>query len=139
MLILYTINVKDYFENFIEAIVAVFQNGSGITIEKNIDSFNLTSKYMFPLGVIVNEFITNSMKYAFKGKEKGHIFLNIESDKDTVKVNLKDDGNGIPDEVMQKETESFGMLLIHSMCAQIGSKYSMFNNDGLELNIEFKV
>lgn len=134
-----TINVKNYFENFIEAIVTVFQNGSGITIEKNIDDFDLTSKYMFPLGVIVNEFITNSMKYAFKGKEKGSIFLNIYKNDDIIKVKLKDDGIGIPDEVIYKENDSFGLLLIHSMCAQIGSEYSMFNNYGLELNIEFNI
>lgn len=74
-----------------------------------------------------------------KLKEKGSIFLNIYKNDNNIKINLKDDGIGIPDEVIYKENDSFGLLLIHSMCAQIGSEYSMFNNNGVELNIEFGI
>ena len=133
------ISVRNYFNDFIEAIISVFQNGSSIKIEKDIDDFYLNSKSMFALGVITNECITNSMKYAFKGKKEGTINLDIKKNKDKVFFEVSDNGKGIDEEIIKEPNSSFGMILIHSMCEQLGSDYSMYNDNGFKLKAEFKV
>lgn len=133
------ISVRNYFESFIEAIISVFQNGSKISIEKDIDNIELSSKVMFPLGVIANEFITNSMKYAFTSGEKGHISLSISKNKNgNIDLHLSDDGKGMPEELINDPGLGFGMVLIHSMCQQLNSKYELYNDNGFNLKLSFK-
>jgi len=58
-------SVKDYLENLIESIISIFPPGINLKVEKNIDDFDLDPKRLIPVGIIVSEILTNTMKYAF--------------------------------------------------------------------------
>lgn len=140
-----TISVRNYFQSFLEAIISVFQNGSNIEIEKDIDDIELSSKAMFPLGVIVNEFITNSMKYAFTKGEEGKISLTINksngngNSKKFITIHIADNGKGIPEESIGNPEAGFGTVLIYSMCEQLNSEYEIYNDNGANLKLKFKI
>ena len=133
------LSVRDYFNDFIEAIITVFKNGSSITIKKDIDDFNLCSKHIFSLGVITNEFITNSMKYAFKGEKTGSIELNIKKIDNKVFFELSDNGIGMKEEQITNSNDSFGILLMYNMCKQLNSEYKLYNDNGMTLKVIFNI
>ena len=60
------ISVKNYVDSLVDAIVALFPDSTKVTVEKNIADFHLDAKRLFPLGLIINELITNKIKYAFR-------------------------------------------------------------------------
>lgn len=129
--------VKEYFEEFTEAIMKVFKNGTNVTLEKNIDSFVLSPKKIFSIGVVVNEFVTNSMKYAFRGDEFGKIILALKKNNNKANIELRDNGKGT--EQKNQGKESFGMLLMNTMLQQLDADYDMYNDNGFVLTAEFNI
>ncbi len=84
------------------------------TILMNIDT-------AIPIGLILNELITNALKYAFIGKENGEICIKIDKNSGNVyKMEVRDDGIGIPPEVDITKTETLGLQLVQSLAAQLG-------------------
>src|SRR5690606_24913203 len=73
-----------------------------------------------PIGLILTELITNSLKYAFAGREHGQIHVNVkrEGERDYELV-FKDDGIGIPEAKRQNTSETLGFRLIHSLTSQL--------------------
>ena len=67
------VSVKNYLDNLIDTIIDVFPANIKITLKKQIDDFPLNEKRLFPLGIIINELITNIMKYAFFERDSGDI------------------------------------------------------------------
>lgn len=99
-------------------------------------SMKLPLNYAIPCGLILNELITNSFKYA---KMKGKVLeINVElisNDKER-KLIVKDNGPGIYNKENQHES-TLGMVLIKSLCEQIDAKYKFENNNGLSFTLVF--
>jgi hypothetical protein len=71
------IPVKFFLSDLISTVVNIFPNRDQVTIEQNIDDIILDVKRLQPLGMIVNELITDAMKYAFKGRDTGIIYFSL--------------------------------------------------------------
>ncbi|WP_373322945.1 ATP-binding protein [Roseovarius pelagicus] len=76
-----------------------------------------------PLGLIANEFATNSLKHAF-GEKSGTITLNLEVEASTLSLTLGDDGRGLPNDGEQDGTRhgGTGLRLMEGMAQQIGAR-----------------
>lgn len=94
-----------------------------------------------PCGLIINELISNSFKYAFKGKTKGTIFIYFKPDllTNTYELRVGDDGVGIPDHVDIMKTKSLGMKIIHKLVQQIDGEMQNDFSNGTEFIITFKI
>jgi two-component sensor histidine kinase len=89
------------------------------------------------IGLILNEAISNSFKYAFKNRTEGHIGIQINSTNNVFSLLIKDDGPGFmthPD-----NENSLGMKLISVMCDQLKAAYKLQTTNGVSYNIEFKI
>lgn len=109
-------------------------NEDKITVKTT--SMKLPLNYAIPCGLILNELITNSFKYAkVKGKALEVNVELISNDKER-KLVVKDNGPGIniPE---NKHESTLGMILIKSLCEQIDAKYKFENNNGLCFTLEF--
>lgn len=81
---------------------------------------------MVPLGLLLNELITNSFKHAFKGREKGLVTLGLHrSQKNVFDLHYADDGLGIPIEKMQPDGGTLGMSLIESLVEQLNGRMTL--------------
>ena len=81
---------------------------------------------MVPLGLLLNELITNSFKHAFKGREKGLVTLGLHrSQKNVFDLHYADDGLGIPIEKMQPDSGTLGMSLIESLVEQLNGRMTL--------------
>ena len=100
----------------------------------------LSLNQAIPCALIINELITNSLKYAFVEKMNGKIQIFIHNiDDNTVLLRVKDDGGGIPDKVDIKPAGGLGLELVkHLSVGQLKGEMRVNNNDGTDICIEFK-
>ena len=93
-------------------------NESNIDLSLEVDDLNLDVDTMIPLGLVINELVSNSLKHAFKGIKKGEVSIKLQEDKKRLILNVSDNGIG-----MQKEnynsTKSFGNRLIKAFAQKL--------------------
>jgi two-component sensor histidine kinase len=114
-------------------------------INYNLDTqpieFNVT--YAVPLGLILNEAISNAIKYAFTGKEKGNINIVLQKDADnsddSYHLIIADNGTGLPQGFELIERESLGMDLMIGLTDQLDGTLELQNNNGLTIIITFRI
>jgi two-component sensor histidine kinase len=102
-----------------------------------------------PLGIIVNELVSNSFKYAFSGKDKGEIKIELhreengECKKEGQSTNLtlmvSDNGVGIPENLDIEDLDSLGLQLVTSLVGQLDGKLELKRNNGTEFTVRFTV
>jgi two-component sensor histidine kinase len=92
-----------------------------------------------PLGLIINEAITNEFKYAFPGNRSGTVSLNLHQKSDTTyELTIADDGVGLPAGYHPSHSRSLGMTLMYGFSAQLGGELSIESREGVKLTLEFK-
>ncbi|MBK7500163.1 MAG: CHASE domain-containing protein [Ignavibacteriales bacterium] len=133
------ISVKKYFEDLIDAVVNIFSLNDSVVIVKEIDDFALDVKRIFPLGTIVNELLTDSLKYAFVNKNSGLIVIKLEKNGNHISLAIKDNGNGLPKGFDVSESNGLGLMLVKMLCQQLGATFKIESEQGTRSTIEFDV
>jgi two-component system, sensor histidine kinase PdtaS len=136
-----SIDFRSYAE---ELVASIFKSLTDVsdrlkyTIHCDTESFDL--EVAVPIGLIMNEAITNSVKYAFNDSEKGQIDI-ILNEKEAGKFHLmiKDDGVGIKEEFIKGKVETLGIELINILSGQLGGELSIKNQNGTSVEINFSV
>ncbi|GAB1483584.1 hypothetical protein MASR2M78_24000 [Treponema sp.] len=132
------ISIKDYLFTLVDEIIENFPNSNIVTINKNIDDFLIDAKKLQAIGIIINEIISNSMKYAFIGKTNGLIVVSVSLNENHVCIKINDDGNGIPESIDFDTSTGFGLVLIKMLSIQIGGNIRMERGKGTTFYLEFK-
>ncbi|MCK5675152.1 MAG: hypothetical protein KAH95_17360 [Spirochaetales bacterium] len=120
-------------ESYIHDLIGVVYELYEIDINKIKISFNIPEKIVIKidlassLGILINEIISNAILHAFKSLHGGLITVNIHKLKDHLKLEIKDDGIGLPNNY--KDINSFGFLMIESLVKQLDGK--LITNTGL--------
>ncbi|WP_374950127.1 histidine kinase dimerization/phosphoacceptor domain -containing protein [Mucilaginibacter sp.] len=108
-----------------------------IKIEQLIENFNLDLAQAVPLGLILNEAITNAIKYAF-GPDGGDIIIGLQQvGVDGLILHISDNGKGLPDNFDLEHAKSLGMEMMKALSKQLGGEFKMRNISGLHISIEF--
>jgi len=135
------LSIRSYLPSLIDDIVATFPGSGKIRVEKQIEEFLLDTKRMQVLGIIINELITNIMKYAFIGKTEGLISVTATSSDSTISISITDNGNGMPDSVDFSNTTGFGLQLVHTLTLQLEGMIRIERGDvsesGTKVVLEF--
>ncbi len=130
-------SVKSYLEDLADTVVAVFPAGANATLEKRIADFDVKPNSLFLLGLITNELLTNSMKYAFDGDTGGAITLVLERSGNRVTLIVQDDGAGLPLGFDPESTKGFGLTLVRSLSRQLNGSFSISTQNGTRSVLEF--
>ncbi|MCZ7401919.1 MAG: PAS domain S-box protein [Candidatus Methanoperedens sp.] len=135
------IDLKEYIRDLANAIFQScgVKNGM-IVLNINIENVHLGVDHSIPLGLIVNELITNSLKYAFPGERKAEIKVSLHLiDENTFELIISDNGVGIPYNVDFRKTESLGLRLVTLLVEnQLKGKIDLDRSKGTEFNIKFQ-
>ena len=120
------VNLNTYYEKLISTIKSNMETGDTKVVHKlTIDLDSLNINQAVPLGLLVNELVTNSLKYAFQQPSKDNrISLTITSDDDIIKVVYEDNGSGF-DRDSKSYTSGLGMKIIDSLLAQLQAEYTL--------------
>jgi len=132
-----SLNIQKYIATLAENISQSFSDKE-VAIEVNIpDNLQVSAGKSFPVGLIVNEFLTNSFKYAFDGSQKGKINIDItEKDKNYI-ISLSDNGKGLPANFDIENSQTFGLRIIKLLTKQLKGSFDLKNEDGVKINVKF--
>jgi len=133
------LSIKEYLQSLVDEVIENFPRAGSMTVEKYIDDFRLDSKVMQSIGIIVNELLTNIMKYAFIDRSSGLIRVSAIRDGAMVKIAVADNGAGVPDNINFDNSPGFGLMLVRTLTEQIGGAITMDRSQGTIVTIEFKV
>ena len=131
------ISLGAYVRDMLKLTIDTFDHSS--RIETNVDSeyFLVSIDLAIPLGLVLNEMITNSVKYAFK--EKGLISIKIDKVDDRIIIKYSDNGIGFPDDFDFRTHESLGTQLIYSIVEnQLDGEIDISGKNGFNATIKVK-
>jgi len=129
--------VKSFLTPLIDEIIHVLPSSTTIRTEVDIVDFMLNARILSRLGIIVNELITNSVKYAFKGKVEGVMWVSITVDGASAMLDYVDDGPGLPPETGFGLSSGFGMQLIRMMVDEIAGTVEIDRSRGARFIIRW--
>ncbi|WAC14823.1 tetratricopeptide repeat-containing sensor histidine kinase [Dyadobacter pollutisoli] len=133
-----SIDISAYIYEMVQYLKDSFDTNQQIHFQLEIERIEMNISHSIPLGLILNEAITNAMKYAFKGDREGTIFIAFKPiGTDYFQLIIADNGIGLRPDFDIKRAGSFGMTLIQGLCDDIGGTLSVKNQDGVTITIEF--
>jgi len=116
------ISLKDYLEN-----IATATHKSFLDVEKNIElrykmeDMRIDMSKAIPFGLMVSEILINAHKHAFNKRSEGEISIITEISKDSITLNIRDNGAGISKEKYVKKSSSLGMVLVRNFTDQLNA------------------
>jgi PAS domain S-box-containing protein len=133
-----SISANDYLSNLVKEVSSTFAGDLNVGIDLKIEDLILDSDILFPVGIIINELLSNTYKYAFPGRKNGNIriFFARKSDR-LIEIVFHDNGIGLPDDVISGKSAGFGMNLVKLLIKQINGNLQVARNDGTEYIISF--
>ncbi len=132
-----TVEMKDYFINLTDYIIDSYGKINQVTVDIVMDKLELDVDIAIPIGLIVNELITNSLKYAFPEERNGNIYLALRLKGDLLVLEVNDNGIGMQSENPVGGT-GFGTHLVDLLVKQLDGKMILVTTHGTSVSIEFQ-
>ncbi len=111
---------------------------STIKLEIDVNGIFLNIDTAIPCGLIINELISNSLKYAFPQSGNGKINIKMFFEKNDLMLIVKDDGIGIDNNLFSQKNETLGLKLVQLLASQMDGKVDVYSLKGTEFKIRFK-
>lgn len=131
------VSLKEYFPDLIYEIVGIFPNKKSVKVKTEVDDIVLEAKILSILGILVNELVTNSMKYAFEGRSDGLIAVTVSKSGSRITITIADNGKGIPENITFQNSTGFGMQLVSMLTEQLGGVIDIKRGNGTKFILEF--
>nr|WP_294858536.1 PAS domain-containing sensor histidine kinase [uncultured Fluviicola sp.] len=134
------INVANYWEKlFKDCLNSLVNEPSNFKLNLDIDYLQLPVDKMIPLGLLINEWITNSILHGFKGRNHGSIYLSLRLKEGKYHLTYKDDGIGFVKAGEDDGDHHFGHFLIDGFADQLnGSVQNKKSKEGVHFELEFE-
>ncbi|MFN4764565.1 sensor histidine kinase [Gillisia sp. Q332] len=134
-----SIEMKDYFLNLSEGILDTFNAEDQVKIECAMDNLDLDVDTAVPIGLIVNELLTNALKYAFPKQQPGIIKISLKKDtQQNLKLMVRDNGVGKTNGLAPKGT-GFGSQLVKLLTQQLNGTMIERNDQGTHIEFDFLI
>ena len=133
------IDAEDYISKLCDNLFTSYNINTGkIKLVKDIAPLMIDVDTIVPLGLILNELISNSLKYAFTKKEVGGIIkIGLKERNKTLLLSVYDNGIGM-DKATMENSPSFGYKMIKAFMPKLGGEMNIYNEDGARIDISIK-
>lgn len=129
---LVNINVRNYLNSLVRDLAGAYNIRLKLTMDVNVEVETLPVDTLTPLGLLINEVVSNSFKHAFKGREEGTIILHLSgTEEHGLRLRIGDDGAGLADKGKWEKPGSLGMDLIQTLTGQLNGTMSVLPGPGL--------
>ncbi len=133
------INFKDYCTQLVNELKDIYGNNKNITTTFEIAETFFDIDTAIPLGLMLNELVTNAFKYAFNKSDNSQLTISLSNvSKGNYLLDVKDNGPGIPKSVDILKMKSLGLRLTSRLTKQLHGKFSYTCEDGCIFSIQFK-
>jgi two-component sensor histidine kinase len=133
------------FSNYVKSLAGnlarTFSEQQGrVSFEYDIDDVYLPLDTGIPCGLIINELLSNSFKYAFEGMDQGKITIKLKRlDEQSFVMEVCDNGVGLPEGLVFESTGSLGMKIVTKLVQQIEGTLDYSYDGGAKFIINFKI
>ena len=132
-----SIDMSLYIQELVAYLSASFNTGQRIRFDLDIDSLEMDVSQAVPLGLILNESITNSIKYAFPDQKNGVVSISLSHIDNNCLLIISDNGIGMPPVIHNKKQASLGMSLMIGLSEDLNGDFSIKNVNGTTIQISF--
>ncbi|MEL6277041.1 MAG: sensor histidine kinase, partial [Bacteroidota bacterium] len=128
------INMASYTSKLVAAIGHAFGMTDHIDFRVNVAPVRLDIDQAIPLGLILNELITNSLKYAFEDQEGGALSVDLKNEGEQIELLVSDNGKGMDPNL---QVEGSGLRLVNLLAKQLKGSYQLLLGEGTVVKIAF--
>ena len=134
------IDFKGYAQSLSSYLMRSFAvEARGVTVRLDVDSIEMGIDQAIPCGLIINELVSNALKYAFPEERKGEVHIQFRRHGDRqFHLIVGDNGIGFPNHLDYQNTSSLGLQLVNSLASQLGGTIELSRIDGTEFHISFQ-
>lgn len=129
------VDLNAFLNRIVPDLIQLYSQDTIITYEIKAEEILVELSLAIPVGLIVNEIITNSIQHAFPEYAKGHIDIRCNLENSTIELYIHDNGIGISETRDPKESHSLGIQLIDTLVKQIKGKYNIQNQQGCTFHL----
>ncbi len=133
-----SLSVRAYLKEIIAAISELPPVQELPEITLSIEDADLGVKQLFPLGLAVNEFVTNALKYAFPDSKGGKINISLACSGKTITLTVRDNGKGLPEGFDPEKSGGFGLKLAVMLAEQLGGHFTIRSENGTVCVVKFE-
>ena len=134
-----TIDFADYTRNLLNFLSKSYvMQSKAIKLNSKIEDVYLGMDTAIPLGMIINELVSNSLKHGYPDSVEGNVNVTLELDGNEFTLNVSDDGIGFPENVDFRQTTSLGLQLVTILVDQINGTIELEKNGVTSFKIRFK-
>lgn len=126
------VNVKEYLNKLAFELNDSLNTQSNVDVSVNVENIDLDIDQLVPIGLIINELLTNALKYAFPNGQDGTIDLSLYRDERDIVFQVKDNGQGYEE---KSNHNSFGTKLIESLTSQLSGELEIINKNGVSTTV----
>ncbi len=129
-----SISFAEYLDRLSKNLVNSYSKpGCKVNYIPTLKNVNLSLDQAIPCGLIVNELVSNVLKYAFKGRREGCFYLKVHEVNGTVEIEVADNGVGLPENFHKRKNDSLGIYLVYALIEQLGGEIKITStSDGIE-------
>ncbi len=130
------IEMKPYIDKLATHLIHTYQVEDGtIEVQSQVDDLTLDVETVVPIGLIINELISNSLKYAFPNNGNGSINIELKEEEDRLLLIVSDNGIGLNEAQLQSKTETFGHSLIRAFKNKLKADIDISGSDGTKVTL----
>lgn len=133
------INFAEYTESLVNYLFKAYELHSGnVILELDIDEVDLNIDTAIPCGLIINELVSNALKYAFPHNRSGKVCISLHSERHKhFTLTIKDDGVGLPMDWDFKSVKSLGLQLVNVLTKQLKGTIEINRSRGSQFRVDF--
>lgn len=133
------IKAKAYITKLSRSLFSTYRvDADRVRLHTEIDDLLLDVDTTLPLGLILNELVTNSLKYAFPDERSGDLYISLKEEGEELLLSVRDTGVGIPAEKEQASMDSFGMKMIRAFSKKLDASWSIDGQEGTRVEMRIK-
>ena len=136
-----SINLAEYLNRLATTLFRTYKpKGRAITLTVNVDEIYLSVDTSIPVALIVNELLTNALKYAFPAERAGEIRITGHRESAEMILSVSDNGIGLPEDFDIQQVSSLGLYLVQKLATkQLGGTLDIHGRDSTEVTMTFSV
>ncbi|MBS1604523.1 MAG: sensor histidine kinase [Bacteroidetes bacterium] len=130
------VNMKEYLTDLVELLLSSYGYvRDGFDLAISVQKEMLDIDRALPIGLIINEMVTNSLKYAYAGVDRPSLEIALTDNGEQLVCRVKDNGCGMDESGWQQKSPSFGKQLITALCRQLRAQHTLVVNRGVQFTI----
>lgn len=134
-----SIKISEYISTLTQNLLYSYRmKGEKVELETEFDDVFLNIDQAIPCGLIINELVSNALKYAFKDKEKGIIKIEVKLNGNKISLNVSDNGIGLPAHIKLGVSDTLGFQLVHALVDQLDANIHVEREEGTKYLITFE-